>query len=61
MPVTFAAGDLHHARMVNAVIGADGRYDRKATRARIAEVAAGVAHKFALGLLAAPDATEETG
>ncbi len=40
-----------HERAVNAVLKADGSYDAKATAERVAEVASGVAHKFALGLL----------
>lgn len=55
VPVTFEqateAGIKSHARSVNAVIGEDGKHDRAATTARVEEVAAGVANKFALGLL----------
>lgn len=51
VPVTFEQGGKRHLRNVNAVIGADGKHDRAATLARVDEVAAGVAHKFTLGLL----------
>lgn len=51
VPVTFEAEGRTHSRDVNAVIGPDGRHDRAATSARVDDVAAGVAHKFALGLL----------
>lgn len=51
VPVTFEQDGKVHARAVNAVIDAEGRHDRAATLARVEEVAAGVAHKFALGLL----------
>jgi hypothetical protein len=59
VPVVFEqareTGIKRHARDVNAVIGADGRHDRAATVARVNDVAAGVANKFALGLLGAPE------
>lgn len=51
VPVTFRQGAKAHTRAVNAVRAADGSYDRKATKARAAEVGAGVANKFAAGLL----------
>lgn len=59
--VRFEQGELRHERAVNAVIGEDGKHDRKATVQRVDQVAEGVAHKFALGLLgtATPDLTEE--
>ena len=41
-----------HTRMVNVCFAADGAYDEAATDLRIAEVAAGVAHKIALGVIA---------
>jgi len=58
VPVTFVDGGKTHTRTVNAVIGEDGKHDRDATIARVDEVAAGVAHKFALGLLGS-DGTEQ--
>lgn len=51
VPVTFEQHGKSHSRSVNAVIGEDGKHDRAATLARVDEVAAGVANKFALGLL----------
>lgn len=53
---TFTQGGLTHTREVNACIREDGTHDVDATRARIAEVAAGVAEKFALGLLSTVEA-----
>ena len=50
VPVRFEQDGKVHERAVNAMLGDDGAYDAKATKARVAEVAAGVAHKFALGL-----------
>lgn len=58
VPVTFEDGGKTHTRNVNAVIGEDGKHDRAATVARVDEVAAGVAHKFALGLLGAEAAEQ---
>ncbi len=58
VPVAFEHGELRHERVVNAVIGADGKHDRKATVLRVDEVGQGVAHKFGLGLLGAVE-TEE--
>jgi hypothetical protein len=41
-----------HTRMVNVCFGADGTtYDEAATDVRIAEVAAGVAHKISVGVI----------
>ena len=51
VPVTFEQDGKQHERSVNAVIGEDGKHDRAATVARVDEVSAGVAEKFALGLL----------
>ncbi len=59
VPVTFEQDGKRHKRDVNAVIRADGRHDRKATAARVDQVAAGVAHKFALGLLGDPAAPQQ--
>ena len=56
VPVTFEQDGKSHSRSVNAVVGKDGKYDRGTTLARVDDVAAGVANKFALGLLGnAPD------
>lgn len=49
--VTFTDGDRRHVRDVNAVLTADGQLDTEAMAERITEVAAGVAHKFEVGLL----------
>lgn len=51
VPVTFEKDRKSHSRRVNAVCDAGGGYDRKATRERVEDVARGVEHKFALGLL----------
>lgn len=59
VPVTFEQDGKRHARNVNAVIGEDGKHDRPATIARVDEVALGVAHKFALGLLGEPISAPE--
>ncbi len=48
--VTFKDGVFVHTRDVNAVIDADNLYDKAATRARVDDVALGVAAKRALGL-----------
>ena len=52
--VTFTSDDpaVTHTRMVNVCFEADGTtYDSDATDARIAEVAAGVEHKIAAGVI----------
>lgn len=54
VPVTFTAGDIVHTREVNAVVGENGKYDAKATKIRVAEVARGVAAKIDLGVIVAP-------
>ena len=58
VPVTFTSGDLVHKRDVNAVVGANGKYDAKATKARVAEVARGVAEKISLGVIVTPPIEE---
>lgn len=58
VPVTFEQDGKRHVRAVNAVIDAEGRHDRAATVARVDEVAAGVAHKIAAGLLGDPISDE---
>ena len=50
VPVVFVECEVTHRRAVNAVIK-DGGYDKAATRARVEEVAAGVAHKIAIGVI----------
>lgn len=49
--VTFSKGKRIFKREVNAVMNPDGSINREATRARVAEVATGVAHKMELGLV----------
>lgn len=51
VPVTFTDGKIVHTRTVNAVINQYGGYDRKATKARVEEVAQGVAAKIAVGAI----------
>lgn len=52
VPVTFSHDGVTHRRRVNALIDESGAYDRAATRARVNDVAAGVAEKIAAGLFA---------
>jgi len=54
VPVTFTKGEIVHKRDVNAVLKDDGSYDRAATKARVEEVAQGVAHKIDLGVITNP-------
>jgi hypothetical protein len=54
VPVTFTSGDIVHKRDVNAVLKADGSYDKTATRTRVEEVALGVKHKIDAGVIAVP-------
>lgn len=56
VPVTFEENGKSHSRNVNAVIGEGGKYDRTATKARVMEVAQGVAIKFAAGLIGSSEA-----
>jgi hypothetical protein len=49
--VTFVDGGVTHKRPVNAVLDEAGAYDRKATKARVDEVALGVAHKIQIGAI----------
>lgn len=49
--ITFTDGEWIHTRTMNPVLGAAGVLDRKATRARAEEVARGLDHKRALGLI----------
>lgn len=58
VPVTFISGDIRHERTVNAVLKDDGSYDRAATKARVEEVARGVAHKIGLGVIVNPPELE---
>lgn len=49
--VEFTDGTITHTRMVNVCYDADGAYDEAATDIRISEVAAGVEHKIAAGVI----------
>lgn len=57
--VTFTTGDIVHKRDVNAVLKGDGTYDKAATKARVEEVARGVAHKIEAGAITAPQPEAE--
>lgn len=59
VPVTFKTGEIKHERRVNAVVKDDGGYDRAATKARVEEVAMGVAHKIGLGVITVPQPEPE--
>ncbi|WP_041558678.1 hypothetical protein [Novosphingobium sp. PP1Y] len=59
VPVTFTSGEIVHKRDVNAVLKADGSYDKTATKARVEEVAMGVAHKIAAGVITNPEPEPE--
>ena len=54
VPVTFTSGEIRHERTVNAVLKSDGSYDKTGTKARVEEVAQGVAHKIKLGVITNP-------
>ncbi|CAL4868217.1 hypothetical protein MMA231_02492 [Asticcacaulis sp. MM231] len=54
--VTFTEGKITHTRPVNACLDEDGGYDIEATKARVAEVASGVAAKIAAGVITAQPA-----
>lgn len=60
--VTFTSDSpsLTHVRAVNAVF-TDGSYDAGETESRVAEVAAGVENKIAVGVITEPVAEEEGG
>jgi hypothetical protein len=49
--VEFSHAGVKHPRHVNAVLDDKGGYDADATKARIADVARGVQHKIALGVI----------
>jgi hypothetical protein len=60
VPVTFTSGAIRHTRDVNAVLDEGGACDMAATRARVAQVALGVAHKIALGVITMPEPDPES-
>ena len=51
--VRFTCGDTDcvHERSVNVCFDADGAYDAEATLVRVGEVASGVGHKIACGVI----------
>lgn len=57
--VKFTAGEIVHRRDVNAVLDDAGEYDADGTAERVEEVAQGVAHKIALGVITNPPAEED--
>ena len=59
VPVTFTSGDVKHERTVNAVLKDDGSYGKAGTKARVEEVAQGVAYKIALGVITNPPSAPE--
>nr|WP_315384199.1 hypothetical protein [uncultured Sphingomonas sp.] len=56
VPVTFTIGEIVHKRDVNAVVDGQGAYDKAATKARVEDVANGVAQKIELGIIGVPQA-----
>lgn len=57
--VTFEHANVTHTRGVNAVLTEKGRYDPKATAARVEEVTRGVEHKIGLRVITNPPPVEE--
>lgn len=57
--VTFTHGGIVHRRSVNAVLTANGGYDKAATKARVEEVASGVEAKIACGAIVASTPSPE--
>lgn len=60
VPVAFEHAGVSHEREVNACYDADGKFDARATQARVQQVANGVEHKIKLGVLKNAPAPEET-
>lgn len=54
VPVRFVHQGVTHSRPVNAVLDENGQYDKAATALRVGEVAIGVGHKIALGVIGNP-------
>lgn len=54
--VAFQEGEIDHKRAVNACHDTNGGYDEAATKARIDDVARGVAQKILVGAITAPEA-----
>lgn len=59
VPVTFVHDGVTHSRAVNACLTDQGAYDQEATKARVDEVALGVEHKIALGVITNPPSDTE--
>lgn len=59
--VSFTDGTITHERMVNVCYDADGNYDETATDERIGEVARGVEHKIAVGVITNPEPAPDPG
>lgn len=57
--VIFVHAGVTHRRPVNACLTSEGKYDKAATEARVAEVAAGVEHKIAIGAITNPPPAPE--
>ncbi len=53
--VTFEQGAIRHHRTVNACHDSDGGYDATTTKARIDDVARGVAQKILVGAITATE------
>lgn len=53
VPVIFEQGDVKHSRSVNACLDVNGKYDRAATKDRVADVALGVTQKILVGAITA--------
>lgn len=58
--VTFEHECVTHERSVNACLTKAGGYDKKATTARVDEVACGVERKIELGVITNPPVEEAT-
>lgn len=58
VPVTFKHDGVEHSRSVNACLTDAGRYDAKATAARVEDVARGVEHKINSGVITNPPPAE---
>ena len=58
VPVTFTHAAVRPKRAVNACLDDQGAYDAEATRARVADVAQGVAHKIEIGVIGAEPPAE---
>ncbi|WP_303828875.1 hypothetical protein [Asticcacaulis taihuensis] len=56
--VTFEHNGVTHTRDVNACLTDKGHYDKKATAARVQEVANGVTHKIESGAITNPPEPE---